>query len=325
MKTAIITGITGQDGSYLAELLLSKGYTVHGLIRRSSSFNTERLDGIFKDPHDPDSRLHLHYGDLANTESLTSLIYDFRPDEFYHLGAQSHVAVSFETPEYTGDITGLGTTRILDAIRRSGVKTRFYNAASSEMFGDSPAPQAIGTPFRPRSPYAAAKAYSYWMTKMYREGYGLYASSGILFNHESPRRGETFVTRKITRAVARIIDGEQDYVYLGNLDAKRDWGYAPDYVNAMCLMLDCYLPLDFVIGTGESHTVREFAEEAFDCVDLDWQEFVKIDNRYVRPNEVPELRAETERAFYLLGWQPTVTFKQLVRIMVDSDMKGDPR
>ncbi len=273
MKRALITGITGQDGSYLAELLLEKGYEVHGLIRRSSTFNTERIDHIYQDPHLPEARLHLHYGDLSVSGQITDLIYNIQPDEVYHLGAQSHVRVSFDMPEYTGDVSGLGTVRVLEAIRKTGVKTRFYQASSSEMFGSAPAPQNEQTPFQPRSPYAAAKVYGYWLVKNYREGYNLFATNGILFNHESPRRGETFVTRKITRAVARIRYGFQDRVYLGNLDAKRDWGYAPDYVKAMWLMLQQQNPDDYVVATGESHSVREFCELAFHHagVQLEWR------------------------------------------------------
>ena len=322
MKKALITGITGQDGSYLAELLLHKGYEVHGLIRRASTFNTERIDHIYQDPHEPNARLFLHYGDLANGEQLNNLIYNVKPDEIYHLGAQSHVRVSFDTPEYTGDVTGLGTTRILEAIRRSGIKTRFYQASTSEMFGAVPPPQNESTPFRPRSPYSCAKLYAYWMVVNYREGYNLFACNGILFNHEAPRRGETFVTRKITRAIANIIAGKQKKLYLGNLKAKRDWGYAPEYVEAMWLMLQQDHPEDYVIGTGESHSVQEFLEEAFAYVDLDWQEYVEIDPRYFRPTEVDFLLADPSKARKELGWEPKVTFKELVRIMVDADMEA---
>jgi len=321
-KKALITGITGQDGSYLAELLLAKGYEVHGLIRRASTFNTDRIDHIYQDPHDPNARLFLHYGDLSNMEQLSNLIYNIKPDEVYHLGAQSHVRVSFEMPEYTGNVTGLGTTRILEAIRRSGIKKRFYQASSSEMFGDAPAPQNETTPFRPRSPYACAKVYAYWMTRIYREGYKLFAVNGILFNHESPRRGETFVTRKITRAIGNIIAGKQKKLYLGNLKAKRDWGYAPEYVEAMWLMLQQERPDDYVIGTGEAHSVQEFLEEAFAYVDLDWQEYVEIDPRYFRPTEVELLLADSSKARKELGWEPKITFKELVRIMVDADMEA---
>jgi GDPmannose 4,6-dehydratase len=322
MKRAIVTGLTGQDGSYLAELLLSKGYEVHGLIRRASTFNTRRIEHIYQDPHDAHRRLSGYYGDLSNLEQLVSLIYDVRPDEVYHLGAQSHVKVSFEMPEYTGDITGLGTTRILEALRRSGVKARFYQASSSEMFGDSPAPQSERTPFRPRSPYAVAKVYAYWMVNNYRQGYGMYACNGILFNHESPRRGETFVSRKITRAVAAIKAGRLRMLYLGNLDARRDWGYAPEYVEAMWMMLQQDRPDDYVVGTGEAHSVREFVEEAFAYAGLDWRERVAIDSRYQRPLDVDCLIADATAARGRLGWRPQVTFKELVRIMVDADMEA---
>lgn len=322
MKKALITGITGQDGSYLAELLLAKGYEVHGIIRRSSTFNTRRIDHIYQDPHEPGARLHLHYGDLGNQEQLTHLIYNVRPEEIYHLGAQSHVQVSFDMPEYTGDVTGLGTTRILDAIRRSGVNSRFYQASSSEMFGDSPPPQGEDTSFRPRSPYAAAKVYSYWMTRLYRDGYDLFASNGILFNHESPRRGETFVTRKITRAVAGALADRRRKLYLGNLDARRDWGYAPDYVEAIWKILQKDEPADLVLGTGEAHSVRDFVQEAFGYVGLDWQEYVRIDARYLRPVEVPSLLADPRKARSWLGWEPKVSFRELVHIMVDADMEA---
>lgn len=322
VKKALITGITGQDGSYLAEFLLEKGYEVHGLIRRSSTFNTHRINHIYIDPHDPNSRFYLHYGDLNDGGQLSGLIYNIHPDEIYHLGAQSHVRVSFDMPEFTGDITGIGTTRILEAVRRSGIKTRFYQASSSEMFGSAPAPQSEDTPFMPRSPYAAAKVYAYWMVKNYREGYNMFACNGILFNHESPRRGETFVTRKITRAVARIKFGLQDKLYLGNLDAKRDWGYAVDYVRAMWLMLQQDNPHDFVIATGESHSVKEFLDEAFSYAGLDWEAYVKIDPRYFRPTEVELLQGDAGKAKKILGWEPTVNFKELVRIMVDADIKA---
>lgn len=292
MKKALITGITGQDGSYLAELLLSKGYQVHGIIRRASTFNTGRIDHLYQDPHEPETQLFLHYGDLSNSEQLTNIIYNLKPDEVYHLGAQSQVRVSFDMPEYTGDVTGLGTTRILETIRRSGIKTKFYQASSSEMFGDSPPPQNERTPFRPRSPYAAAKVYAYWITVNYRESYKMFASNGILFNHESLRRGETFVTRKITRAVAHILTGRQEKLYLGNLEAKRDWGYAPEYVEAMWLMLQQEEPDDYVVGAGEAHSVKEFLQEVFSYVDLDWQEYVEIDPRYFRPTEVNFLLAQ---------------------------------
>jgi len=320
MKKALITGITGQDGSYLAEFLLSKGYIVHGIIRRASTFNTNRIDHIYKDPHLRGVKLHLHYGDLSDSSQLTNLIYNIRPDEIYHLGAQSHVRVSFDIPEYTGDITALGTTRILEAVRRSGIKTKFYQASSSEMYGDAPAPQNEDTPFRPRSPYAAAKVYAYWMANNYREGYNILACNGILFNHESPRRGETFVTRKITRGLARIVAGKDKKLYLGNLEAKRDWGYAPDYVEAMWLMLQQDKPCDYVIGTGETHSVKEFLEEVFNYAGLDWKEYVEIDPRYFRPTEVELLLADSSKARKELGWSPRITFKELVKIMVDSDM-----
>jgi GDPmannose 4,6-dehydratase len=322
MKRALLTGITGQDGSYLAELLLDKGYEVHGLIRRSSTFNTSRIDHLYVDTHDPTARLFLHYGDLANSEQLTSLIYNLQPEEIYHLGAQSHVKVSFDMPESTGDITGLGTTRILEAVRRSGIKVRFYQASSSEMFGDAPAPQSEESPFRPKSPYAAAKVYGYWMVVNYREAYSLFACNGILFNHESPRRGETFVTRKITRALARILAGQQKKLYLGNLAAQRDWGYTPEYVEVMWLMLQQERPDDYVIGTGESHSVGEFVEEAFTYVGRDWRAYVEIDPRYFRPTEVDLLRADASKARKQLGWEPRVSFKELVSIMVDADLEA---
>jgi len=323
MKKALITGITGQDGSYLAELLLSKGYEVHGLIRRASTFNTQRIEHLYRDPHpngDPVNFL-LHYGDLANTGNLVDLIYSIRPDEIYHLAAQSHVRVSFDLPEYTGDVTGLGTMRILESIRKSGAQTRFYQASSSEMFGAAKPPQNEDTAFEPQSPYAAAKLYAYWVTRNYRQGYNLFASNGILFNHESPRRGETFVTRKITRALAAILAGKQKKLYLGNLDARRDWGYAPDYVVAMWMMLQQDKPDDFVIGTGESHSVREFLDEAFGYANLDWHDYVEIDARYYRPTEVDYLMADARRAAQTLHWEPRVYFKDLVRIMVDADME----
>ena len=323
MKKALITGITGQDGSYLAELLLSKGYEVHGLIRRASTFNTGRIEHIYRDPHGNGEKvsLYLHYGDLANTGNLVDLVYSIRPDEVYHLAAQSHVRVSFDLPEYTGDVTGLGTMRVLEAIRKSGLPTRFYQASSSEMFGAAKPPQNEDTPFQPQSPYAAAKVYAYWVTRNYREGYRLFASNGILFNHESPRRGETFVTRKITRAVAAILAGRQKKLYLGNLDARRDWGYAPDYVAAMWKMLQHDAAGDFVIGTGESHSVREFLDEAFGYVNLDWQEYVEIDPRYFRPTEVDYLMADPSKAQRAFDWEPRGFFKDLVRIMVDADLE----
>lgn len=316
---ALITGITGQDGSYLAEYLLSRGYEVHGLIRRASTFNTARIENIYVDPHEPGARLYLHYGDLADSGQLDNLIYNIRPDEIYHMGAQSHVRVSFDIPEYTGNITALGTARILESIRRSGVKARFYQASSSEMFGAAPPPQNEQTPFYPRSPYAAAKVYAHWMTVNYREAYGLFASNGILFNHESPRRGETFVTRKITRALAHIKMGKQEKLYLGNLDARRDWGFAPEYVECMWRILQHDRPEDFVIGTGETHSVREFLEEAFAYADLDHNQYVEIDPKYFRPTEVDCLLADAGKARTLLSWEPRVTFKELVKIMVDFD------
>jgi len=321
MKKALITGITGQDGSYLAEFLLSKGYEVHGMIRRASTFNTSRIDHIYRDPHIRGVKLYLHYGDLSDSGQLTNLIYNIKPDEIYHLGAQSHVRVSFDIPEYTGDITGLGTTRILEAVRRSGIKCKFYQASSSEMYGDAPAPQNEDTPFRARSPYAAAKIYAYWMVRNYREGYNIFACNGILFNHESSRRGETFVTRKITRGIALIIAGKDKKLYLGNLEAKRDWGYAPDYVEAMWMMLQQDKPCDYVIGTGETHSVKEFLEEVFNYAGLDWKEYVEIDSRYFRPTEVELLLADASKAKRELGWSPRITFKELVKIMVDSDME----
>ena len=322
MPKALITGITGQDGSYLAELLLSKGYEVHGLIRKASTFNTERIDHIYQDPHDPSARLFLHYGDLSNGEQLTNLIYNVRPEEIYHLGAQSHVKVSFDMPEYSGSVTGLGTTRILEAIRRSGNKTRFYQASSSEMYGSTPPPQNEESPFQPRSPYAIAKLYAYWMTKNYREAYDMFTVNGILFNHESPRRGPTFLSRKVTRAVARIFAGLQKKVYLGNLDSRRDYGYAPEYVEAMWKMLQLDHPDDYVVGTGVAPTMREFVIESFEYVGLDWQEYVEIDPRYFRPTEVDALVADASRAKKQIGWEPKVTFKQLARIMVDADMES---
>jgi GDPmannose 4,6-dehydratase len=322
IKRALITGITGQDGSYLAESLLSKGYEVHGLIRRASTFNTARIEHLYVDPHDPEARLFLHYGDLSDSGQLTNLIYNLQPQEIYHLAAQSHVRVSFDVPEYTGDVTGLGLTRILEAIRRSGINTRFYQASSSELYGDAPPPQNENTPFQPRSPYAAAKLYAYWMVRNYREAYGMFAVNGILFNHESPRRGETFVTRKITRAAARIKLGLQKKLYLGNLEARRDWGYAPEYVEAMWLMLQQDDPEDFVIATGESHSVREFLEEVFFHVGLGWQEYVEIDPRYFRPTEVESLLGDPGKAKQRLGWQPRVTFKELARLMVEADLQA---
>jgi GDPmannose 4,6-dehydratase len=355
MNRALITGITGQDGSYLAELLLKKGYEVHGLIRRASTFNTERIEHIYQDPHDPQACIFLHYGDLSDAGQLTNLIYNIQPDEVYHLAAQSHVRVSFDIPEYTGDVVGLGTTRILEALRRSGLKLRFYQASSSEMYGNSPPPQNEETPFTPRSPYAAAKVYAFHMVKNYREGYGLFAVNGILFNHESPRRGETFVTRKITRAVARIRYGFNESLYLGNLEARRDWGYAPDYVEAMWKMLQLEKPEDFVIATNENHSVREFCERAFQeaGIEIAWRghgveevgilagfkrpfsslssgvvlpaegsTIVRIDPRYFRPTEVDNLQGDATKARKLLGWEPKTTFKELVKIMVREDIQA---
>lgn len=321
MKKALITGITGQDGSYLAEFLLHKGYEVHGIIRRASTFNTRRLDHLYRDPHVQNGQaLYLHYGDISNSGNLSDIIGEVQPAEIYHLAAQSHVRVSFDLPDYTGDVTGLSTVRILEAIRRAKPDVRFYQASSSEMFGSAPPPQNELTPFQPQSPYAAAKLYAYHITCNYRDAYGLFACNGILFNHESPRRGETFVTRKITRAVAAIVAGRQEHLYLGNLEAKRDWGYAPEYVEAMWLMLQQEEPDDFVIGTGESHTVRDFLEEAFGYVELDWRDHVRIDPRYYRPTEVDYLLADPSRAKRALGWEPKVRFRELVQIMLDADL-----
>jgi GDPmannose 4,6-dehydratase len=323
MNRALITGITGQDGSYLAELLLSKGYEVHGIIRRASTFNTGRIDHLYQDPNVNGVRLFLHYGDIADSTNLIKLLYRLRPDEIYHLAAQSHVRVSFDIPEYTADVTALGTIRILEAIRETGVDTKFYQASSSEMFGKAQeVPQRETTPFYPRSPYAAAKVHAYWVTVNYRESYSLYACNGILFNHESPRRGETFVTRKITRAVAAIKTGLQDKLYLGNLDARRDWGYAPEYVEAMWLMLQQNAPNDYVIATGETHSVREFLEAAFSYAGLDWRRHVEINERYFRPTEVDLLIGDASKAKKLLGWKPKVDFATLVRLMVDADIKS---
>jgi GDPmannose 4,6-dehydratase len=349
VNRALITGITGQDGSYLAEFLLSKGYEVHGLIRRASTFNTGRIDHIYADPHTPDVKLFLHYGDLSDSGQLANLIYNIKPDEVYNLAAQSHVKVSFDMPEYTGNSTGLGTTRLLEAIRRSGITTRYYQASSSELFGASPPPQSESTPFYPRSPYAAAKLYAYWMTVNYREGYGLFACNGILFNHESPRRGETFVTRKVTRAVANILAGRQKELYLGNLDAKRDWGFAPEYVEMMWLMLAQEGADDYVVGTGRSFSIRQFVQEAFNYmgVEIEWRgegkeetgvvrsvnsqwkdvvklgtTIIKVDPRYFRPTEVACLQADIGKAIVKLGWEPRVTFEELVKIMVDYDAKA---
>ena len=355
MKKALITGITGQDGSYLTELLISKGYEVHGLIRRASTFNTVRIDHLYVDPHMSGARLLLHYGDLTDAGQLTNLVYNIKPDEIYHLGAQSHVRVSFDIPEYTGEVTALGSTRLLEAVKRSGIKTRFYQASSSEMFGSAPPPQNEKTIFAPRSPYACAKAYAYWMTVNYRDGYNMFACNGILFNHESPRRGETFVTRKITRSVANITANKEKKLYLGNLDAKRDWGFAPEYVECQWLMLQQDGPDDYVIGTGESHSVREFAGLAFSYagIELEWQGkgvkekgivrsltsavasnlqssastlkvgdvLIEIDPRYFRPTETDYLLADVSKAKKKLGWKPKVNFKELIKIMVDADME----
>jgi GDPmannose 4,6-dehydratase len=319
-KVALITGITGQDGSYLAELLLAKDYQVHGLVRRSSSFNTGRLDAIYQDPHDAHRRLFLHHGDLQDGSALVSLLARVKPDEVYHLGAQSHVRVSFDQPSYTADITGLGTTRLLEAIRSSGVDTRFYQASSSEMFGAAAPPQRESTPFQPRSPYGAAKVYAFWITKNYREAYGMFAVNGILFNHESPRRGETFVTRKVSRAVARIKAGLQEHLYLGNLDAVRDWGYAPEYVEAMWRMLQVDEPDDYVVATGTACSVRDFGQLAFDHAGLEWDRHVRYDHRYERPTEVAALVGDAAKARDRLGWQPMVHSPRLAQLMVDADV-----
>jgi GDPmannose 4,6-dehydratase len=321
-KKALITGITGQDGSYLAEFLLSKGYQVHGIIRRASTFNTRRIEHIYVDPHDPNARLFLHYGDLSDSEQISNIIYNIKPDEVYHLGAQSHVRVSFDIPEYTGNITALGTIRILEAIRRSGNILRFYQASSSEMFGEAPAPQNEETPFKPRSPYACAKVYAYWVTKNYRDGYNLFACNGILFNHESPRRGETFVTRKITIGISDILSKKKNYLYLGNLNPRRDWGYAPEYVECMWQMLQQESADDFVVGTGKAHSVREFLEAAFSYVGLKPDDYVKIDQRYFRPTETEELIADSTKAKRILKWKPRIGFEDIVKIMVDADMRS---
>jgi GDPmannose 4,6-dehydratase len=320
LKRALITGITGQDGSYLAELLLSKGYEVHGLIRRASTFNTSRIDHIYQDPHNPDARLFLHFGDLSDGSRLVTLLASISPDEVYNLAAQSHVRVSFDEPEQTADTTGLGSVRLLEAVRLAGVDCRFYQASSSEMLGASPPPQNEETPFYPRSPYGAAKLYSYWITKNYREAYGMFAVNGILFNHESPRRGETFVTRKITRAVARIKAGLEDSLYMGNLDAVRDWGYAPEFVEGIWRMLQADEPDDFVLSTGVGYTVRDFLQFAFSHADLDWQEHVRFDERYLRPSEVDALIGDSAKAARVLGWTPSVLTPELATIMVDADI-----
>jgi GDPmannose 4,6-dehydratase len=322
MKKALIVGITGQDGSYLAELLLSKGYEVHGLIRRSSTFNTDRIDHLYQDRHNKEVKLFLHYGDLSEGSRLVSLIGELKPDEIYNLGAQSHVRVSFDEPEYTGDITGLGTSRMLEAVRLVSPNSRFYQASSSEMFGATPPPQNEETPFYPRSPYGAAKVYSYWMTKNYREAYGLFAVNGILFNHESPRRGETFVTRKITRAVARIKAGLQHKLYLGNLDAIRDWGYAPEFVEGMWRMLQHDKPMDFVLATGHAATIKDFLEHSFSHVDLNWEDYVEFDPRYLRPTEVDSLIGDSTLAKKQLGWQAKTLAGDLAKLMVDADIEA---
>jgi len=322
VKKALITGITGQDGSYLAELLLEKGYEVHGVVRRSSSFNTQRIDHVYVDPHTAGARLFLHYGDLNDASSLNLLLKKVRPEEIYNLGAQSHVRVSFDVPEYTGEVTGLGATRLLEAVREMDLtSTRIYQASSSEMFGATPPPQGEKSPFYPRSPYGVAKLYAHWMGVNYREAYGLYVANGILFNHESPRRGETFVTRKVTRAASRIKLGLQDKLYLGNLEARRDWGYAKDFVEAMWLMLQQEKPDDYVVATGESHTVRELCEMAFGHVGLDYRKHVDIDPRYYRPTEVDDLRGDWSKAARVLGWKPRTSFRELVRLMMESDLQ----
>jgi GDPmannose 4,6-dehydratase len=319
-KKALITGITGQDGSYLAELLLAKGYEVHGLIRRSSTFNTSRIDHLYVDPHEPNARLFLHYGDLSDGARLVTLMSRIAPDEVYNLAAQSHVRVSFDEPEHTGDTTGMASTRILEALRVGKVECRYYQASSSEMFGATPPPQDENTPFYPRSPYGAAKVYSYWMARNYREAYGMFAVNGILFNHESPRRGETFVTRKVSRAVARIKAGLDSHLYMGNLDAIRDWGYAPEFVEGMWRMLQADEPTDYVLATGDAFTVRDFLEAAFTHADMDWQDYVRFDERYLRPTEVDALIGDASKANELLGWKPSVRAPELARIMVDADI-----
>ena len=321
MKRALITGITGQDGSYLAELLLAKGYEVHGVVRRASTFNTDRIEHLYRDPHDPGTRFFLHFGDLQDGSSLENILHKVGPDEVYNLGAQSHVRVSFDIPEYTADISGLGSIRLLEAIRRSGMSCRYYQASSSELYGATPPPQSETTRFHPRSPYAVAKLYAFWATVNYREAYGLFAVNGILFNHESERRGETFVTRKITRAVGRIKHGLQRDLYLGNLDARRDWGHAADYVEAMWLMLQAEAPDDFVIATGEMHSVREFMELSFDRAGLDWKAHVKVDPRYFRPTEVDALCGDSTKARSTLGWKPKISFHELAARMVDADLE----
>ena len=321
MKKALITGITGQDGSYLSEFLLSKGYEVHGIIRRARTFNTERIDHIYLDPHEPETKLFLHYGDLSDSEQVNNIIFNIKPDEIYHLGAQSHVRVSFNMPEYTANVTGIGTVRLLEAIRRSGNHVKFYQASSSEMFGRTLAPQNEESFFSPTSPYATAKVFAYWIAKNYRLGYGMFACNGILFNHESPRRGEIFVTRKVTMGIAKILANKQRFLYLGNLLAKRDWGFAPEYVTAMWQILQEIKPDDFVVGTGETHSVRDFVEEAFSYAGLNWKNYVKIDEKYFRPTETENLEADCSKIKKIIGWRSQITFKELVRIMVDADMR----
>ena len=321
MKKAFITGVTGQDGSYLAEFLLSKGYEVHGIIRRASTFNTGRIDHIYVDPHEPKARFFLHYGDLSDSEQIQNILFNVKPSEVYHLGAQSHVKVSFSMPEYTGNVTALGTVRILEAIRRSGYDIKFYQASSSEMFGRSPSPQSEDTSFSPTSPYAVAKVYAYWIAKNYRIGYDIFACNGILFNHESPRRGEIFVTRKITMAIANILAKKQRLLYLGNLEPKRDWGYTPEYVEVMWRILQQEKPDDFVVGTGEQHSVREFVELAFSYVGLNWEKYVEIDQKYYRPTETDDLVADSSKIKRMIGWKPRIRFKDLIKIMIDADMR----
>lgn len=320
-KSALITGITGQDGSYLAEFLLSKGYEVHGIIRRASTFNTTRVDHIFRDPHEKEAKLFLHYGDLTDSETISNIIYNIRPDEIYNLGAQSHVRVSFDIPEYTTNVVAIGVTRLLETIRRSCNNIRFYQASSSEMFGSTAPPQSEDTPLQPRSPYACAKAYAFWLSKNYREGYGMFICNGLLFNHESPRRGETFVTRKVTRGIAAILSKKQDLLYMGNLMARRDWGYAPEYVEAMWRMLQLERPGDYVVGTGRSNSVEEFVDAAFSYVDLDPEKYIRIDPRYFRPTEVENLIADASRSKRELKWESRIGFDDLVKIMVDADMR----
>jgi GDPmannose 4,6-dehydratase len=321
MKKAFITGVTGQDGSYLSEFLLSRGYEVHGIIRRASTFNTGRIDHIYVDPHEPEAKFFLHYGDLSDSEQIHNILYNVKPDEVYHLGAQSHVKVSFSMPEYTGNVTALGAVRILESIRRSKNNIKFYQASSSEMFGRSPSPQNEQTAFRPTSPYAVAKVYAYWSAKNYRLGYNMFACNGILFNHESPRRGEIFVTRKITMAVANILAEKQQFLYLGNLEPKRDWGYAPEYAEIMWQILQQEKPDDYVVGTGEQHSVREFIEHAFSYAGLNWENYVKTDKKYFRPTETDDLVADSSKIEKAIGWKPRIRFKDLIKIMVDADMR----